>query len=287
MISLLRALALSALLSVVHATPGLSLELAWVQGGFLQPTSVLLHPSGDMLLIANADGPARAVDGRGFISLLSFDGKLLDDRFIDGLDAPTGMAAVDGVLYVADLNRVRLFDLESRRELGEISPPGAIHLIDLAATSDGRVFASDPYAGAIYTIRDGHAARWPAGDKTLTPRALLILGEDLIIADSGATEPASKMHGPTGGLNAINLADGGQRQMIEHQGLETYDGVAADEERLFLSSSQEGRLTRIDAFGEETVLFLTPGISDLTLVGDLLVVPFPFDRVVRAYRTLR
>jgi hypothetical protein len=287
MIRLLSVLIALELLNVQPTTTARALELRWAADGFVHPTSVLLHPDGDKLLISNGDGPAHQADGRGFISLLSLNGDLLNERFIDGLDAPTGMASVDGVLYVADLMRLRLFDLASGRPLGQISPPDAQRLTHLTAGADGRIFASDPYAATIYSISNGRAVRWSGSEQLSAPRALVVVGGELVIADGRATPGSQRSDAGQGGLKAIDLHSGLLRQLNHELDHGVHDGLAATEEGFFLSSSTEGRLYKIDAFGDETLLFLVPGIADFILVGDLLIIPFTYDGLVRAYRMRR
>ena len=59
------------------------------------------------------------------------------------LDAPRGMALVDGVLWVADVDVVRRFDRRSGASLPAVSIDGASMLYGVSAGPDGSVYVSD------------------------------------------------------------------------------------------------------------------------------------------------
>src|SRR4051812_11156945 len=86
-----------------------------VTEGIATPESVLYDEAGDRYLVSNIDGSPDAMDGNGYISVLSPDGKVVTPKFIAGgqakvkLNAPKGTGINAGVLYVADINVVRLF----------------------------------------------------------------------------------------------------------------------------------------------------------------------------------
>ena len=83
-------------------------DIAWmVEGEWCEPETVLALPD-DTLLVSNVC-VSKPV-GEGFLTLISSDGEVLDWRVVDGLDAPLGMALVDGLLYVVDNNQVKVFE---------------------------------------------------------------------------------------------------------------------------------------------------------------------------------
>lgn len=120
-----------------------------VQGGFQTPESVLYDPRADVYLVSNINGNPTGTDGNGFISRVSPAGRILALRWIDGtkqgvrLNAPKGMALFGTTLYVADITAVRMFDRSTGRFKGSIDVMGSTFLNDLAAGSDGSIYASD------------------------------------------------------------------------------------------------------------------------------------------------
>ena len=117
--------------------------------GFQTPESVLHEPASDVYLVSNINGGPLDTDGNGFISRLSPEGEVLDLRWIDGasegtiLNAPKGMAAVDGRLFVADIDCVRVFVLDSLEQLEDICFPDATFLNDLAVDANGTLYVTD------------------------------------------------------------------------------------------------------------------------------------------------
>lgn len=117
--------------------------------GLSTPESVLYDATSDTYIVSNVDGDPLAVDGNGYISRLSPDGKIVVGKWIEGkrrgatLNAPKGLAMTGGKLYVADIDTVRIFDAKTGAPSGEVKLPGATFANDLAVAPDGRVLVSD------------------------------------------------------------------------------------------------------------------------------------------------
>ena len=107
----------------------LRLEPLWVATGFSSPEGVAAAPGGGYF-ISNVAGDATTKDGEGWISILSEDGEVIEMRFAEGLDAPKGMAVLDDVLYIADIDQVRMIDAKTGEARGEIAVDGAEFLND-------------------------------------------------------------------------------------------------------------------------------------------------------------
>lgn len=117
--------------------------------GFATPESVLHDAAADVYLVSNINGAPLDRDGNGFISRISPEGQVLELKWIDGeadgvtLSAPKGMAIADGVLYVTDIDCVRMFDAASGTPAGEACPEGATFLNDVAAHPETGVLVTD------------------------------------------------------------------------------------------------------------------------------------------------
>jgi len=82
-------------------------DIAWVtEGDFCEPETVLPLPD-DTLLVSNVCDFREA--GNGYLTLLDADGRVINWRVHEGLDAPLGMALVDNLLHVIDNNQVKIF----------------------------------------------------------------------------------------------------------------------------------------------------------------------------------
>ena len=115
-------------------------DIAWVASGeFCEPETVLPLPD-DTLLISNVcDFRER---GNGFLTLLDKDGKTLDWRIVDGLDAPLGMALVSDRLYVVDSNRLRVLRWPGYEPLETIELDTSV-ANDVAVSPDGVAYVTD------------------------------------------------------------------------------------------------------------------------------------------------
>jgi sugar lactone lactonase YvrE len=127
--------------------PGVSLVVSDV--GFATPESIVHDPVSDVYLVSNVNGNPLEKDGNGFISRLSPEGDVLDLRWIDGeaegvsLDAPKGLVILEGNLYVADIDCVRVFALETREQREDICFPDATFLNDVSVDQNGTLYVTD------------------------------------------------------------------------------------------------------------------------------------------------
>jgi hypothetical protein len=200
--------------------------------GFATPESVLWDEQGDRYLVSNINGKPDGADNNGFISVLSPDGQVTTRKWIEGgknkvtLNAPKGTAIVKGVLYVADISSVRMFDAKSGAPKGEIKIAGATFLNDVAAAPSGKVYVSDTGVkvgekgfeptgtDAVYVIERGKAK--PVAKSTdlgrpnglcATDMGLWVVtmgsGEMYRLDDKGARQDVVKL--PKGSLDGINM----------------------------------------------------------------------------------
>lgn len=110
--------------------------------GIATPESVLYDAETDTYLVSNINGAPLDKDNNGYIAELSPDGKTVNAKLIEGgknkvtLNAPKGSALVGGVLYVADIDTVRMFDRKTGAPKGEIALKGATFANDVAGGPD-------------------------------------------------------------------------------------------------------------------------------------------------------
>ncbi len=132
--------------------------------GFETPESVVHDTIADVYLVSNVGaGDPGALDHNGFISRVSPNGTVLQLKWIqDGvngavLNGPKGIALQGNILYVADIDTLRLFDRFSGAPVAAIPipnpfAPSALFLNDVAVTSDGTVFLSDNANGGLFKV---------------------------------------------------------------------------------------------------------------------------------------
>jgi DNA-binding beta-propeller fold protein YncE len=166
------------------------------------PYSFVSSTSGKEYFISSVNGDPESADNNGFITKLDATGKLLNLKFIQGgkegviLNAPKGMALVEQTLYVADLDTLRAFDMESGKSLGSVavaSTPGQsqAHLTDVAYDGAGMLYCSDQHGNRIYRVE-------------LPSRKVTLL-----VADPALAGPAGlAVHPKSGDLIAVSWEKG-------------------------------------------------------------------------------
>jgi hypothetical protein len=164
--------------------------------GFDGPENLVYDSAADVFLVSNVGGDPAARDGRGFISRVGPDGKMIALRWIASgergarLDAPKGLALRHDTLFVADVGALRLFDRRSGAALGTIAIPGLV-MNDVLPARDGSVWVTDTgpdrSTTPVDTSRDMDAV-WrvtPAGHVQAMVRGLALARPDGIAPDDG------------------------------------------------------------------------------------------------------
>ncbi len=207
--------------AVAAAVKALSVDAVGLQ----TPESVLYDAANDRYLVSNINGSPFAVDDNGFISHVSPAGDVVSLKWIDGgddkvtLNAPKGMAIADGVLYVADITAVRMFDLATGEAKGEIAIEGASFLNDMVAGKPGP-------DGAI----------------------------PLYVSDTGVKEGFVPV-----GTDAIYRIDGGKAAAIaKDAALAGPNGLAIDRAGLWVVSFGSGELYQLDSDGQKDAVVKLP-----------------------------
>ena len=238
------------------------LEALWTLKGLADPERVLASPGGRFLYVSNVAGEADAVDGQGWISKVSSDGKMVVEKWAVGLDAPKGMALKDGRLYVADITRLVVIDTRTGKVLDRIDAPDAGFLNDVALLPDGRVIVSDSAKQRIYEL-NGDLTVWVEDPLLRSINGLLPQDDRLVI---------STMQG-----RLVSLDYRSRALTPVAEGLGRGDGVARLRDGSWLVSEWPGRLFHVRPDGTNTVLQDTREaqslMNDFLLVGDVLYVP--------------
>ncbi|RAV99839.1 SMP-30/gluconolactonase/LRE family protein [Pseudochryseolinea flava] len=177
--------ALMLCLFVIHADAQ-TLTSKWNSEATLSvPEAVLLDAKNNVIYVANIDGKPDSVDGAGFISQLTPDGKIKNLKWVTGLDAPKGMGLVKNTLYVSDIHRVVAIDITAGKISQRIDIAGSAFLNDITVDDKGNVYVSDTGTGKIHKIVNGKAEVFFESQDIKSPNGLLALKEGLYIADFG------------------------------------------------------------------------------------------------------
>lgn len=212
--------------------------------GFQTPESVLYDSDQDVYLVSNINGDPTAADDNGFISRVNPDTRQIELKWIDAskpdilLNAPKGMAILNGVLYVADLTVVRKFDSKTGAPKGEVAIPGSTFLNDVAAdgasvyvTDSGMKAGANGFEGtgtdAVWKITNDKPEKIAAGKDLNRPNG--------VIVDKGNVWVNSF------GSNELYQIVSGKKTNVQHLPKGSLDGLVAMSDGTFLVSSWDGK----------------------------------------------
>lgn len=128
---------------------------------YQSPACFIFDSESDCYFVSNINGDPCTRWDNGYI--IKFDRKmaLVDNYFIDGRDsdktlhAPKGMVVRDHILYVADIDAIRGFDVETGKQVTTISLREEFHvayLNDITRDREGNLYVSDMIGNAVYKI---------------------------------------------------------------------------------------------------------------------------------------
>ncbi len=79
-------------------------------------------------------------DVNGSIAKVGLDGKIINNNWITGLDAPRGMGLYKNLLYVANITEVVVIDIDKTSIVQRIPVEGSAFLNDVTVDSEGIVW---------------------------------------------------------------------------------------------------------------------------------------------------
>lgn len=259
----------------------------WETSGLNGPESTLYDAKRGLIFVSNVNGQPNEKDGKGSISLLSPSGKMVNAEWQSGLNAPKGLAIVGDLLYVADIDTLRVFDVMNGKQVASYIAPAAKFLNDVAADSDGNVYVSDFLDDAIYRLADGDFALWVKDVALQEPNGLLAEDGRLVVGAWGEMTDGFATEVP-GHLKTIDLKTRAIASLGSGKAVGNLDGVESDDNgNYFVSDWYNGGLFRIDASGNaDKLLTLEQGSADIGVIPakNLVLVPMMKNGTVRAYQ---
>ncbi|MBC53881.1 MAG: gluconolaconase [Gammaproteobacteria bacterium] len=215
-----------------------------VYGSFRFAESCTFDPERNLILAMNAGVPQNMQENDGYVSLINPDGSVHTAKWIgnsrDGLtlNQPLGSAVRDGVLYVADTETVRTFDLASGQPLAahSVADVGANGLNGIAVAEDGTIYASntrDPQR--VYRVTpEGEASVFIDGSPLLLPNGVAVDNDGNIVVINIGNNHVMSFNTDGVLINTEYAAESGN------------DGVVVTEDGTkYVSSVRYGSISRI------------------------------------------
>lgn len=238
-------LALVLLVGVVYATEKAGNPLD-------APEAAFWHPESRSWFVSNLGGGlSLARDGFGWLTRYDENGNLLSARWVEGMDAPTGIAAVGNLLYVADRAGIHEIDVKTATLLHTIEIPDAKFLNDVAAAPNGDLFVSDFEANRIYHLNGERKVQvWLEGEELQNPNGLIVDGDHLIIATWGPmTDLTTFAVKHPGTLLRADLKSKKLTPVGKGDPIASFDGIVVVGRSYFATDWPNGRLLRISRDG--------------------------------------
>jgi hypothetical protein len=188
-------------------------------------------------------------------------------RTVNPLDAPTGIAAVGNLLYVADRAGVHEIDVPRARIIPTIPIPGSRFLNDVAAAPNGELFVSDFEANRIYRLnRQRQPEIWLEGPALQNPNGLIVDGDHLVVATWGPmTDPSTFAVRHPGTLLKANLSTRSLSAIGTGRPIASFDDVVVVGEHYMATDWPNGRFLRISRQGD--VREVLTGLHQLADLG--------------------
>ena len=249
------------------------------------------YPYQDGLLIASFGteqlNPLNT-EGKGYISFYK-DGNVHTLISTDGnLSAPKGMFVRDNYLFICDVNKLVVYNLQARDEAPQIIhfPEGNLFVNDLAANGD-TLYASVTNSNKIFALdiskpeTVGTPVEWV---NIPGPNGLIIDNDTMYVASypaDGNTTDANVIYQISGLSNPI------PEKFVTTPG--QYDGIALskDKKTMYITNWSPAQIAAIDCQTKKIIplnIQLTQplvGPADITIVDEMLYIPdLPNSRVV-------
>jgi hypothetical protein len=129
----------------------------WESKNLPVPESVLYSATEKKLYVSLIDGAGNVKDGKGGVVILNTDGTINNVNWVEGLNAPKGLASYKKTLFVADITAVVSIDIPSGKIINKLEIDNAVFLNDVTVDDKGVVYVSDTRTNKIYRIKNGQS----------------------------------------------------------------------------------------------------------------------------------
>lgn len=274
------ALVLSFGLSAIAAPPAV-----WtVTEGCDAPESAYYDAEHQTIFISQIGGDGGKKDGKGWISKVSPDGKVIAAKWVEGLNAPKGIRGHKNRLWVSDLDELVGIDIQEGKIAERVKVPGAKFLNDVATGSDGTAYVTDMLDSKVYAYANGKLSVFAEGDSLESPNGILIDGDKMILGAWGLN--TDFMPKVPGRLLALDMKSKKVTPITEKP-TGNLDGVESDGQGGYIVTDWlAGKVMHISAKGETTeVAAFEKGTADHAYLPakKLLILPHMMENKVIAY----
>ncbi len=283
-----RLLALCVVVSAVRAFAQAP-ELVWETGGFEGPESAVFDASRGEFYVSNMGTFGKgATPGDGFISRVGADGKILELKWVTGLEDPKGLALANGRLYVGDDPALAEIDIAAGKIIARHAPAdGKGDFNDCTADAAGNVYVCSGRLGTVFRLSAGKLEPWFKFDRSKTGGLNGLRAEKDRLLLGGWSLRGADGKEQLGHLSFVTFADQTFGRLGD-QPICHIDGIEPDGRGSYtVTDWLTGDVLHVSADGKPTqIMSLGKGTADHTYLIEkqLLIIPQMMEHKVRAYR---
>jgi len=148
---------------------------------FKTPESVLYDSDREQIYVSNINGKPTGKDNNGFISILDTNGVVNKLKWVSGMNAPKGMAQIDSLLYVTDIDRIVVININLAEIVKIVDVEGASFLNDITVMPTGELIVSDMAMNHLLVFDGNKAAIWLEDELLIAPNGLAYYNESLYV----------------------------------------------------------------------------------------------------------
>lgn len=195
------------------------------------------------------------VSNKGFISKISADGKTVELKWATGLNRPQGIALVNGHVFTADGDEIAEIDMKDGKVLAKHKAPGAKMLNDVAADSQGNVYAADTMAGGVYKLSGGKVEKWLDDKIFAGANGLYVEGDQILVNSWGVLTGNGFETSSDGRMLSVSLADKKVKELDGGKPVGHLDGLKGlGNGEYLITDWMLGKVFKFGADGKTTAL---------------------------------
>lgn len=228
--------------------------------GFKHPESVYCY--NDYIFVSNIGSSPVSKNLDGFITKLDRYGNILEYKFIDRLQAPKGIYAYGSKLYIADLNRICIADIDTKKKKC-INIKDSSFLNDIVYVNGG-IYVTDTVKDRIYVVKNNRSKLF-FEKKGLSPNGIIFLKSLNAFAVVSFNNPA---------ISLISIKGTLLNRVYLHR-FKGFDGISLFKNRFFFSDYRSGSIVSADLnFKDIRIIkkFKTPA-ADISVCKNRILVP--------------
>jgi sugar lactone lactonase YvrE len=210
-------------------------------GSFRFAESISYDEERDLYVVVNAGIAQDVIPNDGYVSLVNPDGTVHTLKWIGvnrnglTLNHPLGSDIANGLLFVADINVIRWFDMRTGFPAGSVEVEGATFINDIEVDDDGVIWATqtrEPFR--LYRIEDGDTEVVVEGEPLNLPNGVAFDNDgDIVVVNIGDN-------------NVLTFTPRGRLRDTEQAVDAGNDGLVVTEDGTkFVSSVRQGTVSRI------------------------------------------